>query len=88
MWAIALEVERPRRGLPVLGLLAAAGLLRPDAWVLSGAYWLWCTWPPRTLRSVMLGNEPEARTEPDRGAGESAGFVPEREPATAEQDRH
>src|SRR5438105_1047731 len=51
VWAIALEVERPRRGLPVLGLLAAAGLLRPDAWVLSGAYWLWCTWPPRTLRS-------------------------------------
>ena len=26
-------------------LLAAAGLLRPDAWVLSGVYWLWCAWP-------------------------------------------
>src|SRR3989449_1363053 len=38
VWAIALEVERPRRGLPVLLLLAAAGLLRPDAWVLTGAY--------------------------------------------------
>ena len=42
VWAIVLEVERPRRGPPVFLLLAAAGLLRPDAWVLSGAYWLWC----------------------------------------------
>jgi hypothetical protein len=43
VWAIVLEVERPRRGAPVLVVLAAAGLLRPDAWVLSGAYWLWCS---------------------------------------------
>jgi hypothetical protein len=41
VWAIVLEVQRPRRGAAVLGLLAAAGLLRPDAWVLSGVYWLW-----------------------------------------------
>jgi hypothetical protein len=45
VWAVALEVERPRRGTPVFLTLAAAGLLRPDAWVLSGAYWLWCSWP-------------------------------------------
>jgi hypothetical protein len=44
VWAVALEVERPRRGAPVLWLLAAAGLLRPDAWLLSGVYWLWCAW--------------------------------------------
>ena len=44
IWAVVLEVQRPRRGAPVLWLLAAAGLLRPDAWVLSGAYWLWCCW--------------------------------------------
>lgn len=44
VWAIVLEVERPRRGAPVFAALAAAGLLRPDAWVLSGAYWLWCSW--------------------------------------------
>jgi hypothetical protein len=42
VWAIVLEVERPRRGTPVFLALAAAGLLRPDAWVLSGVYWLWC----------------------------------------------
>src|SRR5436190_1345757 len=46
VWAIALEVERPRRGVSVFLLLAGAGLLRPDAWVLSGAYWLWCCWGP------------------------------------------
>jgi hypothetical protein len=44
VWAIVLEVERPRRGAPVFLLLAGAGLLRPDAWVLSGVYWLWCCW--------------------------------------------
>jgi hypothetical protein len=56
VWAVVLEVQRPRRGTPVFVLLAAAGLLRPDAWVLSGAYWLWCVWPPigdrRDLRSA------------------------------------
>ncbi|MGH2910984.1 MAG: hypothetical protein ACRDJ3_00765 [Solirubrobacteraceae bacterium] len=45
VWATALEVERPRRGPFVFALLAAAGLLRPDAWVLSGIYWLWCAFP-------------------------------------------
>jgi len=44
VWAVVLELERPRRGWPVFAALAAAGLLRPDAWVLSGAYWLWCSW--------------------------------------------
>ncbi len=45
VWAAVLEVERRRRGTPVLLVLAAAGLLRPDAWALSGIYWLWCSWP-------------------------------------------
>ena len=55
VWAVALEVEHPRRGPPVLALLAAAGLLRPDAWVLSGAYWLWCALPaPNRTRLRLL----------------------------------
>jgi hypothetical protein len=57
VWATALEVERPRRGAVVLLLLGAAGLLRPDAWVLSGIYWLWCAWPadnPTRLRYLAL----------------------------------
>jgi hypothetical protein len=44
VWAVVMEVEKPRRGTPVLVTLAAAGLLRPDAWLLAGAYWLWCSW--------------------------------------------
>jgi hypothetical protein len=53
VWAAALEIERPRRGPIVFVLLAAAGLLRPDAWLLSGIYLLWCAWPvdnPTRLR--------------------------------------
>src|SRR4051812_11158932 len=41
VWAAALEVGRPRRGLPVFLLLAAASLLRPEAWILIGLYWCW-----------------------------------------------
>jgi hypothetical protein len=40
-WAAALEVGRPRRGIAPMALLALAGLLRPEAWVLGGLYWLW-----------------------------------------------
>src|SRR5919202_975122 len=49
VWAVALESDRRRRGTPVFVLLAAAGLLRPEAWLLSGLYWLWC-FPPATWR--------------------------------------
>ena len=49
VWAAALEVQRPRRGVGPMLLLAAAGLLRPDAWVLAGLYWLWCL-PGRRAR--------------------------------------
>jgi hypothetical protein len=48
VWAIVLEVGQRRRGAPVLVLLALAGLLRPDAWVLSGVYWLWWGWSGRS----------------------------------------
>ena len=39
--AVLLEARRPRRGVPVLCVLAVAGLVRPEAWVLSGLYTLW-----------------------------------------------
>jgi hypothetical protein len=45
LWAAALEAERPRRGGIVWALLILAGLLRPEAWLLGGAYWLWLLWP-------------------------------------------
>ncbi len=55
IWAAALEAHRPRRGLAPMALLAAAGLLRPVAWVLAGLYWLWCL-PGRELgeRATLL----------------------------------
>lgn len=41
--ALLVETRRPRAGAPVLALLAVAGLIRPEAWLFSGAYlvWLW-----------------------------------------------
>ncbi len=55
--AAALEAERPgarpgdadaadraRPGRAVSGVLAVAGLLRPEAWILAGLYWLWLGW--------------------------------------------
>ncbi|HWX88281.1 MAG TPA: hypothetical protein VNX67_08905 [Solirubrobacteraceae bacterium] len=63
VWATALEIERPRRGPLVFALLAAAGLLRPDAWLLSGLYWLWCTGIPTRPRPT--------RPRPTHPAGHS-----------------
>ncbi|MBA3327568.1 MAG: hypothetical protein H0T43_04625 [Solirubrobacterales bacterium] len=53
VWAGVLEARRPRRGIAPMGVLAVAGLLRPEAWVLAGAYWLWCL--PRRPARARLG---------------------------------
>jgi len=57
VWAAALEAERPRRGVPVFVLLMLAALMRPEAWLLSGAYFLWmlpgATWRGRGLHAVL-----------------------------------
>jgi hypothetical protein len=45
VWAAVLEARRPRRGTPVLLMLAVAGMLRPEAWLISGLYFLWVAWP-------------------------------------------
>ena len=49
--AAAMEVHRPRRGMPVMVLLVLAGLLRPEAWVLAGIYVLWL-FPVKGLRGI------------------------------------
>ncbi len=36
--ALLVETRRPRAGVAVLALLAVAGLIRPEAWLFSGAY--------------------------------------------------
>src|SRR3954452_21856900 len=55
IWAAALEVGRPRRGLPVFLLLTAASLLRPEAWVLIGLYWLWFAWKATWRERILYG---------------------------------
>ncbi len=52
--AAVLEVRRPRRGLPVLVLLGLAGLLRPEAWLIGAAYWLYVSRGLPRRRAVML----------------------------------
>jgi hypothetical protein len=52
VWAAVLEARRPRRGWPVLLLLAFAGLLRPEAWLFAGVYWLWL-FPSREWRDRL-----------------------------------
>jgi len=53
-----LEMRRPRRGVAVLVLLGLAGLLRPEAWLYAGAYWLWLTpaheWPGRARLALLV----------------------------------
>ncbi len=44
VWAAVLEGTRRKRGTPVLLLLGAAGLLRPEAWLLAALYWCWLAW--------------------------------------------
>jgi hypothetical protein len=50
--ALVVETKRPRAGAPVLVLLGLAGLLRPEAWLLSAAYLAWL-WPARPRADVL-----------------------------------
>ena len=62
VWAGVLEAERPRRGAGVLVLLLCAGLLRPEAWLLAGLYWLWLfpgwSWRDRVRGALLVGAAP------------------------------
>lgn len=42
-WAGVWAIDKPTAWRVPAILLLLAGLLRPEAWVLAGAYWLWCT---------------------------------------------
>lgn len=55
--ALLVETRRRRAGAPVLWLLALAGLLRPEAWAFSAAYWLYlaiASRKPRQLAGLAL----------------------------------
>jgi hypothetical protein len=57
--ALLVETRRPRAGAPVLGLLAVAGLLRPEAWLFGFAYLGWLLWPG--VRAARRGGGPSVR---------------------------
>jgi hypothetical protein len=40
LWALLVETRHRLAGAPVLVLLGVAGLLRPEAWLFAGIYWL------------------------------------------------
>lgn len=54
--AVLLEARRPRRGTAVLALLAVAGLMRPEAWVLAGLYllYVWREHPSGRVRAGLV----------------------------------
>ena len=53
--ALLVETRRPRAGLPVLALLAVAGLIRPEAWLFSGFYLAYLVWRgERDVRRVLV----------------------------------
>ena len=64
VWAAVIEAVRPRRGWPVFALLGLAGLLRPEAWILSGLYFLWmcrgATWGERARYAALTAIAPLA----------------------------
>ncbi|HEX4760842.1 MAG TPA: glycosyltransferase family 39 protein, partial [Thermoleophilaceae bacterium] len=64
VWSAVLEARRPRRGAAVLVLLVLAGLLRPEAWLYAGAYWLWLfpsrDWPARLRLAALVAAAPLA----------------------------
>ncbi|MDX6632902.1 MAG: hypothetical protein QOG09_745 [Solirubrobacterales bacterium] len=65
LWALLVETRRPRAGAPVLGLLAVAGLLRPEAWLFSAAYLAYLAIDHDPARGGRLGLG--RRGERDRG---------------------
>jgi hypothetical protein len=51
--ALLVETRRPRAGWPVLGLLALAGLIRPEAWLFSAAYLVYLLFEPDPGRESL-----------------------------------
>jgi hypothetical protein len=65
IWAAVIEAKAPRRRpVLVLALLAAAGLMRPEAWLLVGLYWLWlvprASWAQRVKYAALAAIGPLA----------------------------
>lgn len=62
IWGLVLELKKPKCGTPVFILFLFAGLLRPEAWVFSGLYFLWvfrsCSWRRRFIFASLVAVAP------------------------------
>jgi hypothetical protein len=68
--AVLVESRHHRAGAPVLALLALAGLLRPEAWVFSGLYWLYL--------AIDARRDTARETAATSGAGEGSARAEQR----------
>ena len=66
--ALLIETRKPKAGWPVLILLALAGLLRPEAWLFAGFYFLWLA-----LDFHLAPKDGPDDSEPDSRAGVTLG---------------
>jgi hypothetical protein len=81
--ALLIETRRRRGGWPVLALLALAGLLRPEAWLFSLAYFAYLLVGPERSRrpglegetSRVPGFEEEVKAPLERADTQSAGPI-------------
>jgi hypothetical protein len=67
--ALLVETRRRRAGAPVLVLLGLAGLLRPEAWAFSAAYWLYLAISSERARAAAAAvdaHDVAAAEEPTR----------------------
>ncbi len=64
--ALVIETRRPRAGWPVLALLAAAGLLRPEAWLFSLAYLAYLL---LDFKQLCKARGDQGKTSHEEGAG-------------------
>ncbi len=70
--ALVIETKRPKAGWPVLALLAAAGLLRPEAWLFSFAYLAYLLlWPGESPTRL----EGEARVPLEPADTQNGGLI-------------
>jgi hypothetical protein len=68
--ALLVESKRPRAGWPVLTLLALAGLLRPEAWLFSGAYLVYLLLEPTQASAAPAATEATSSSQEDDSEAE------------------
>lgn len=64
--ALTIEARRPRAGWPVLALLVPAGLLRPEAWLFAGVYWLYLAFEVGRSAHTQASAQPRVRWRHER----------------------